>query len=147
MSINQFTEDSYEQTLIDLFQRMGYQYECGYDVERDFREPWYVVDLQNALRKQNPKASDEVLTEAYRIVTHVNEGTLEQRNEQMMDYLQNGVEVKYSEQGPDRLRASAAEPVQGVQPVARGGEGEDSLRHGGLREWSTPGGDRTEVAC
>ena len=129
MSINQFTEDSYEQTLIDLFQRMGYQYECGYDVERDFREPWYVVDLQNALRKQNPKASDEVLTEAYRIVTHVNEGTLEQRNE------------------PDRLRASAAEPVQGVQPVARGGEGEDSLRHGGLREWSTPGGDRTEVAC
>ena len=37
MSINQFTEDSYEQTLIDLFQRMGYQYECGYDVERDFQ--------------------------------------------------------------------------------------------------------------
>ena len=99
MSINQFTEDSYEQTLIDLFQRMGYQYECGYDVERDFREPWYVADLQNALRKQNPKASNEVLTEAYRIVTHVNEGTLEQRNEQMMDYLQNGVEVKYSELG------------------------------------------------
>lgn len=26
MSINQFTEDSYEQTLIDLFRRMGYQY-------------------------------------------------------------------------------------------------------------------------
>ena len=99
MSINQFTEDSYEQTLIDLFQRMSYQYEYGYDVERDFREPWYVADLQNALRKQNPKAIDEVLTEAYRIVTHVNEGTLEQRNEQMMDYLQNGVEVKYSEQG------------------------------------------------
>ena len=99
MSINQFTEDSYEQTLIDLFQRLSYQYEYGYDVERDFREPWYVADLQNALRKQNPKAIDEVLTEAYRIVTHVNEGTLEQRNEQMMDYLQNGVEVKYSEQG------------------------------------------------
>ena len=99
MSINQFTEDSYEQTLIDLFQRMGYQYECGYDVERDFREPWYVADLKQALRKQNPKASDEVLTEAYRIVTHVNEGTLEQRNEQMMDYLQNGVEVKYVADG------------------------------------------------
>ena len=95
MSTNQFTEDSYEQTLIDLFQRMGYQYECGYDVERDFREPWYGADLQQALRKLNPKMSEEVLTEAYRIVTHVNEGTLEQRNEQMMDYLQNGVEVKF----------------------------------------------------
>ena len=99
MSTNQFTEDSYEQTLIDLFQRMGYQYECGYDVEHDFREPWYGADLQQSLRKLNPKMSDEVLTEAYRIVTHVNEGTLEQRNEQMMDYLQNGVEVKYVDDG------------------------------------------------
>ena len=99
MSINQFTEDSYEQTLIDLFRRMGYQYECGYDVERDIREPWYGADLQQSLRKLNPNMSDEVLTEAYRIVTHVNEGTLEQRNEQMTDYLQNGVEVKYVADG------------------------------------------------
>ena len=99
MSTNQFTEDSYEQTLIDLFKRMGYQYECGYDVERDFREPWYGADLQQSLRKLNPKMNDEVLTEAYRIVTHVNEGTLEQRNEQMMDYLQNGVEVKFVADG------------------------------------------------
>ena len=102
MSTNQFTEDSYEQTLIDLFQRMGYQYECGYDVERDFREPWYGADLKQSLRKLNPKMSDEVLTEAYRIVTHVNEGTLEQRNEQMMDYLQNGVEVKFVADGRDQ---------------------------------------------
>jgi len=99
MSTNQFTEDSYEQTLIDLFRRMGYQYECGYDVERDIREPWYEADLQQSLRKLNPNMSDEVLTEAYRIVTHVNEGTLEQRNEQMTDYLQNGVEVKYVADG------------------------------------------------
>ena len=99
MSINQFTEDSYEQTLIDLFRRMGYRYECGYDVERDIREPWYGADLQQSLRKLNPNMSDEVLTEAYRIVTHVNEGTLEQRNEQMTDYLQNGVEVKYVADG------------------------------------------------
>ena len=99
MSTNQFTEDSYEQTLIDLFQRMGYQYECGYDVERDFRESWYAADLQQSLRKLNPKMNDEVLAEAYRTVTHVNEGTLEQRNEQMMDYLQNGVEVKFVADG------------------------------------------------
>jgi len=106
MSTNQFTEDSYEQTLIDLFKRMGYQYECGYDVERDFREPWYGADLKQSLRKLNPKLNDPhckygqtVLTEAFRIVTHVNEGTLEQRNEQMMDYLQNGVEVKYVDDG------------------------------------------------
>ena len=46
--------------------------------------------------------SDEVIDEAYRLVTHINEGTLEQRNEQMMDYLQNGVEVKYVDNGRDQ---------------------------------------------
>ena len=99
MSSNQFTEDSYEQTLIQLFKDLGYQYECGYDVERDFREPYYAPDLQKALRKQNPKMSQGVLNEAFRLITHVNEGTLEQRNEQLMDYLQSGVEVKYAEDG------------------------------------------------
>ena len=102
MSSNQFTEDDYEQTLIQLFKDLGYQYECGYDVERDFREPYYALDLQKALRKQNTKMSQGVLDEAFRLITHVNEGTLEQRNEQLMDYLQSGVEVKYAEDGRNK---------------------------------------------
>ena len=99
MSYNPVNENFYEQTLIQLFQEMGYQYECGYDVERDFREPYYAQDVRKALRKLNPTMSQEVLDEAYRKITHVNEGILEQRNEQMMDYLQNGVEVKYVANG------------------------------------------------
>jgi len=99
MSTNMYIEDSYEQTLIQLFQEMGYEYACGYDVERDYREPFYGTDLQKALRQLNPMLSNEVLHEAYRLVTHVNEGILEQRNEQLMDYLQNGVEVKYTQDG------------------------------------------------
>ena len=99
MSNNPLDENYYEQTLIQLFQEMGYQYECGYDVERDYRDPFYAEDLHRALRQQNPMLSDEVLDEAFRKVTHVNEGTLEQRNEQLMDYVQCGVEVKYAEEG------------------------------------------------
>ena len=34
MSTNQHTEAQYENTLIALFQELGYAYECGYDVER-----------------------------------------------------------------------------------------------------------------
>jgi len=64
MSIDQFDEDSYEQTLIELFQGMGYQYECGYDVERDFREPYYADELRKSLRRLSPMLSDEVLSEA-----------------------------------------------------------------------------------
>ena len=28
-----FTEDSYEQAVIKLFTELGYEYECGYDLE------------------------------------------------------------------------------------------------------------------
>ena len=99
MSINQFDENSYEQALIALFKEMGYQYECGYDVERDYREPFLAEDLRKGLRRMNPMLREDVLEDAYRLITNVNEGTLEQRNEQLMDYLQSGVEVKYSENG------------------------------------------------
>ena len=99
MSTTHHTEESYENTLIQLFQDLGYQYECGYDVERDYRNPYYERDLREALRRLNPMLSEEVLNEAFRLITHVNEGVLEQRNEQLMDYLQNGVEVKYAEGG------------------------------------------------
>ena len=99
MSINQFDENSYEQVLIALFKEMGYQYECGYDVERDYREPYDAEGLRKGLRRMNPMLREDVLEDAYRLITNVNEGTLEQRNEQLMDYLQSGVEVKYSENG------------------------------------------------
>ena len=99
MNTNHHTEESYENTLIQLFQDLGYQYECGYDVERDYRNPYYEEDLREALHRQNPMLSEEVLNEAFRLITHVNEGVLEQRNETLMDYVQNGVEVKYAEGG------------------------------------------------
>ena len=99
MATNQHSEANYENTLIALFQELGYAYECGYDVERDYRNPYYEEDLRDALQRLNPMLSAEVLNEAFRLVTHINEGTLEQRNETLMDYVQNGVEVKYSEDG------------------------------------------------
>ena len=99
MNTNHHTEANYENTLIQLFQDLGYAYECGYDIERDYRNPYYDPDLREALRRQNPMQSDEVLNEAFRLITHVNEGILEQRNETLMDYVQNGVEVKYAEDG------------------------------------------------
>ena len=99
MGTNQFDENSYEQVLIALFKEMGYQYECGYDVERDYREPYDAEGLRKGLRRMNPMLREDVLEDAYRLITNVNEGTLEQRNEQLMDYLQSGVEVKYSENG------------------------------------------------
>ena len=102
MSSSIFTEDSYEQALIELFKQMGYQYEYGPDVERDYREPFNAADLKAALRRQNPQLSEEVLADAYRQVTNVNEGTLAQRNERLMEFVQDGVEVKYTDNGREK---------------------------------------------
>ena len=102
MSTDKFTENDYELALIELFKQLGYDYECGYDVERDFRQPCYVAELMAALRRLNPDVADTVLNDAKRIVTSINEGTLEQRNETLMEYVQNGVEVKYVEDGRSR---------------------------------------------
>ena len=41
MSTSHHTEESYENTLIQLFQELGYVYECGYEAERDYREPFH----------------------------------------------------------------------------------------------------------
>ena len=49
MSTNQHNEANYENTLIQLFQTLGYAYECGYDVERDYRNPNYEEDLRDTL--------------------------------------------------------------------------------------------------
>ena len=106
-----FTEDSYEQALIELFKQMGYEYEYGPDIERDYREPVNKDVLRECLARVNdsdtlvslPKdVFQQIIDEAVRLVTSINEGTLEQRNETFTDYLQNGVEVPFVENGEQR---------------------------------------------
>jgi len=99
MNNERFTEEKYEQALIELFQTMGYDYEYGPDMERDYREPVDKEELRKCLLRVNattlgkklPKDTyEQVIGEAVRLVTGINEGLLEQRNETFTDYLQNG---------------------------------------------------------
>ena len=118
MTTNLHTEESYERTLIEVFRQMGYAYECGYDVERDFRNPYYEADLKEGLRRMNLMLREDVLEEAFRLITHIHEGTLEQRNEQLMDYVQSGVEVKYAEDG--RAKTALVRLINFDEPLKNG---------------------------
>lgn len=110
MSNEKFSEDYYEKALIELFQQMGYDYEKGPEIERDYKEPVNRDDLFFRLRWRHelslgliiPDELDNVIDEAVRKVTNINEGTLEQRNERFMDYLQNGIEVSFTDKGNPR---------------------------------------------
>ena len=91
-----FTEDAYEQALIALFRdELGYEYELGYDVERDYKEPFYRADLETMMRRLNADSPAEAVTEAIRQVTSPGEGALLPNNEKFTHWMQNGIEVKY----------------------------------------------------
>ena len=97
---DKFVEDSYEQSLIQLFtERLGYEYECGYDVERDYREPFHREDLEKSLRWLNPKLPQDVIDEAIRQLVKNADGGYVQRNERFTEWLQNGVLVSHSVEG------------------------------------------------
>ena len=97
-----FTEDAYEQTLIALFRdELGYKYECGYEVERDYKEPFYRADLEASLRRLNPGLPADAVDEGIRKITNLSIGTLEQNNEQFTLWMQNGLEVEFLQDGEE----------------------------------------------
>lgn len=98
-----FTEDAYEQTLIALFRNeLGYAYECGYEVERDYREPFYRADLVASMRRLNPSLPADAMEQGIKQITNISIGTLEQNNEQFTLWMQNGLEVGYLQDGEER---------------------------------------------
>ena len=94
-----FTEGDFEQALIELFSGIGYSSKTGSDIERDLSDPFDRKVLYESLSHVNPRMPQEAIEEAVRIISNINDGTLEQRNEQFMEYLQNGVEVSIYEDG------------------------------------------------
>ncbi len=55
-----FTEADYENSIIELFQNMGYQYVYGPDIERDFYSPLYKDVLMEYIHRLNPSLPEEV---------------------------------------------------------------------------------------
>ncbi len=97
-----YTEDNYEQSVIELFEGMGYRHIYGPDIERDFNSPFYDVELGQALLRLNRGLSAEAIDEAVRKLKNIDNGELVQRNAVLMDYLQNGIQVQYREKGEAR---------------------------------------------
>lgn len=96
-----YTEADYENSIIELFQNMGYRHVYAPDLERDFHSPLYEEELNDALYRLNPRASKHAISEALRKIKNFENAELVQKNELFMNYLQNGVEVRYFEDGEE----------------------------------------------
>lgn len=100
---NPVNEEAYENSIIELFEELGYTHVYGPDVEtRDFTSPLYDAVLTNSLHQINPNLPDEAINEALFKLKNFENAELTQKNAVFMDYLQNGITVRYTEKGEPR---------------------------------------------
>ena len=97
-----FTEADYEKSVIELFQHLGYSYIYAPELERDYSCPLLESTLQDCLVKINKNLPYAAIMEAIGKLRDFDAGSLLQRNEIFMNYLQNGIPVKYVEEGEER---------------------------------------------
>ena len=97
-----FTEADYEKSVIELFQNLGYSYIYAPELERDYSCPVLESTLQDCLVKINKNLPYAAIIEAIGKLRDFESGSLLQRNEIFMNYLQNGIPVKYVEAGEER---------------------------------------------
>ena len=97
-----FTEDTYEQAIIELFENMGYEHIYAPDYERDYTNPLLESVLKDSLVRINSDLPEEAIQEAISKIKNFDTGSLLQKNVIFMDYLQNGITVKYFVKGEER---------------------------------------------
>lgn len=97
------TEAAYENSVIELFQHLGYTHVYGPDIEnRDFNSPLYLDILEDSIYRITPNVPKPAIQEALFKIKNFDNGELLQQNKIFMDYLQNGITVKYLENGEQR---------------------------------------------
>ena len=98
-----YTESSYENSIIELFQNdLGYEYTYGPDIKRDFYSPLYEDVLIESLYRLNRGIPDDAIQEALYKLKNFENGELVQKNVIFMDYLQSGIPVRYFVDGEER---------------------------------------------
>ena len=98
-----YTESDYENSIIELFQNnLGYEYAYGPDIERDFYNPLYEEVLIDSLHRLNKGLPDDAIQDAIFKLKNFENGELVQKNSVFMDYLQNGIPVRYFLDGEER---------------------------------------------
>ena len=97
--MSDYNEEAYENALIELFQNMRWEYVYGPEVERDWHSPLYDSVLEDSIRRLNPRATSSAIDEALLKLRHFENAETKKKNAIFMEYLQNGIEVSYHQNG------------------------------------------------
>ena len=96
-----FTEDTYEQALIALFQELGFRYKYGPDIEREYSNPLLDDVLQESLQRINPTLPASAIDDAIRKLQQIEGSSLYECNfkfTQMMQYGMSQLPEEYLNQ-------------------------------------------------
>ena len=99
--MNGYTENEYEQALIELFQSLEgkqYRYVYGPDIERDYSNPLLDDVLQASLQRINPKLPASAIDDAIRKLHQIEGSSLYECNFKFTQMLQYGIEVQYTDE-------------------------------------------------
>lgn len=101
--INFYKEKDYENSIIELFTNdLGYEHKYGPDVERNFDSPIYDEVMEEALYRLNKDLPDDAIIEAKYKIKNFENAELTEKNAVFMDYIQNGIPVRYFVDGKER---------------------------------------------
>ena len=101
VKISVYDENSYEQSIIELFQNLGYNHYYGPDIERDYKNPLFKLDLEN-LYSINKTLDTQAVDKAIEVIQDFGIASLEDINNKFMSYLQNGISVNYWKDGKEK---------------------------------------------
>ena len=99
MNTYHYTEDSYEQTILDLFKEMGYDYRYGPELEQETARDLEDASISCITRKQllviNGATKQLAIEEAMRQLHAIQNEPLLSANIKMTEWLQQGLDVSY----------------------------------------------------
>jgi len=95
-----FSEDTYEQALIELFQSLEgkqFRYQYGPDIERDYTNPILDNVLQESLQNINPALPQCAIDDAIKKLHQIEGSSLYECNFKFTQMMQYGIEVQYTD--------------------------------------------------
>jgi type I restriction enzyme R subunit len=95
-----FSEDTYEQALIELFQNLDgkqFRYQYGPDIEREYTNPILDDVLQESLQNINPALPQCAIDDAIKKLHQIEGSSLYECNFKFTQMLQYGIEVQYTD--------------------------------------------------
>lgn len=88
-----FKESNVEEAIIEQLQELGYEYQYGPDIERDYKEPILKDMFYDSLYKINKDITKDIADEVYRKVRNFRNVDLVEANYEFYHMLYSGIEV------------------------------------------------------